>query len=175
MAAIGVVVGLCCCSSFSAAGGWFGGFIPGTEPHFKKEMNATEWKKIIDEMKVIIKKRKEDIGDLAEKAGPDLSGLSDEERTEYIDKSKKYTQELRDSDTCKKTRELFDGTRENNKFKDTLSAYPDDIITLGGSKRKQEVWESAIGLDDDFPKRELDGALEVCIATDEEFQKFIER
>lgn len=175
MAAIGVVVGLCCCSSFSAAGGWFGGFIPGTEPHFKKEMNTTEWKKIIDEMKVIIKKRKEDIGDLAEKAGPDLSGLSDEERTEYIDKSKKYTQELRDSDTCKKTRELFDGTRENNKFKDTLSAYPDDIITLGGSKRKQEVWESAIGLDDDFPKRELDGALEVCIATDEEFQKFIER
>lgn len=175
MAAIGVVVGLCCCSSFSAAGGWFGGFIPGTEPHFKKEMNTTEWKKIIDEMKVIIKKRNEDIGDLAEKAGPDLSGLSDEERTEYIDKSKKYTQELRDSDTCKKTRELFDGTRENNKFKDTLSAYPDDIITLGGSKRKQEVWESAIGLDDDFPKRELDGALEVCIATDEEFQKFIER
>ena len=175
MAAIAVVVGLCCCSSFSAAGGWFGGFIPGTEPHFKKEMNTTEWKKIIDEMKVIIKKRKEDIGDLAEKAGPDLSGLSDEERTEYIDKSKKYTQELRDSDTCKKTRELFDGTRENNKFKDTLSAYPDDIITLGGSKRKQEVWESAIGLDDDFPKRELDGALEVCIATDEEFQKFIER
>lgn len=175
MAAIGVVVGLCCCSSLSAAGGWFGGFIPGTEPHFKKEMNTTEWKKIIDEMKVIIKKRKEDIGDLAEKAGPDLSGLSDEERTEYIDKSKKYTQELRDSDTCKKTRELFDGTRENNKFKDTLSAYPDDIITLGGSKRKQEVWESAIGLDDDFPKRELDGALEVCIATDEEFQKFIER
>jgi len=175
MAAIGVVVGLCCCSSFSAAGGWFGGFIPGTEPHFKKEMNTTEWKKIIDEMKVIIKKRKEDIGDLAEKAGPDLSGLSDEERTEYIDKSKKYTQELRDSDTCKKTRELFDGTRENNKFKDTLSAYPDDIITLGGSKRKQEVWESAIGLDDDFPKRELDGALEVCIATDEEFKKFIER
>ena len=175
MAAIGVVVGLCCCSSFSAAGGWFGGFIPGTEPHFKKEMNTTEWKKIIDEMKVITKKRKEDVGDLAEKAGPDLSGLSDEERTEYIDKSKKYVQELRDSDTCKKTRELFDGTRENNKFKDTLSAYPDDIITLGGSKRKQEVWESAIGLDDDFPKRELDGALEVCIATDEEFQKFIER
>ena len=175
MAAIGVVVGLCCCSSFSAAGGWFGGFIPGTEPHFKKEMNATEWKKIIDELKVMTKKRKEDVGDLAEKAGPDLSGLSDEERTEYIDKSKKYVQELRDSDTCKKTRELFDGTRENNKFKDTLSAYPDDIITLGGSKRKQEVWESAIGLDDDFPKRELDGALEVCIATDEEFQKFIER
>lgn len=175
MAAIGVVVGLCCCSSFSAAGGWFGGFIPGTEPHFLKEMNATEWKKIIDDLKVRTEKRKEDVGDLAEKAGPDLSGLSDEERTEYIDKSKKFTQELRDSDTCKKTRELFDGTRENNKFKDTLSAYPDDIITLGGSKRKQEVWESAIGLDDDFPKRELDGALEVCIATDEEFKKFIER
>ena len=175
MAAIGVVLGLCCCSSFSAAGGWFGGFIPGTEPHFKKEMNATEWKEIIDELKVMTKKRKEDIGDLAEKAGPDLSGLSDEERTEYIDKSKKYMQELRDSETCKKVNELLDGTRESNKYKDTLSAYPDDIFTLNGSKRKHEVWEDAIGLDDDFPKRELDGTLEMCMATDEEFQKFIER
>lgn len=175
MAAIGVVLGLCCCSSFSAAGGWFGGFIPGTEPHFKKEMNATEWKKIIDELKVMTKKRKEDVGDLAEKAGPDLSGLSDEERTEYIDKSKKYMQELRDSDTCKKVKELI-GTYENNKYKDTLSAYPDDIITLSGSKRKHEVWESAVGLDDDdFPKREFDGAVEVCMATDEQFQEFIER
>ena len=115
------------------------------------------------------------MGDLAEKAGPDLSGLSDEERTEYIDKSKKYMQELRDSETCKKVNELIDGTRESNKFKDTLSAYPDDIFTLSGSKRKQEVWENAIGLDDDFPKRELDGTLEMCMATDEEFQKFIER
>ncbi len=174
MAAIGVVVGLCCCSSLSAAGGWFGGFIPGTEPHFKKEMNTTEWKKIIDELKVMTKKRKEETKDF-QKGGPDGADLSAEERQEMINVLKNHAQELRDSDTCKKTRELFDGIRENNKFKDTLSAYPDDIITLGGSKRKQEVWESAIGLDDDFPKRELDGALEVCIATDEEFQKFIEK
>ena len=170
MAAIGVVLGLCCCSSLSAAGGWFGGFIPGTEPHFKKEMNTTEWKKIIDEMKVMIKKRMEETKEFEK--GADLSA---EERQKMKDVLKKRMQELRDSDTCKKVNELVDGTRENNKFKNTLSAYPDDIITLGGSKRKQEVWESAIGLDDDFPKRELDGALEVCIATDEEFQKFIER
>jgi len=165
-----IVLGLCCCSSLSATGGWFGGFIPGTEPHFKKEMNTTEWKKIIDEMKVMIKKRKEETKEF-EKGGPDGADLSAEERQKMIDVLRKYMQELRDSDTCKKVNELFDG----NKFKNTLSAYPDDIITLGGSKRKQEVWESAIGLDDDFPKRELDGALEVCIATDEEFQKFIER
>jgi hypothetical protein len=171
MAAIAVVLGLCCCSSLSAAGGWFGGFIPGTEPHFKKEMNTTEWKEIVDELKVRTEKIREDVGDLAEKAGPDLSGLSDEERTEYIDKSKKYMQELRESETCEKVKELLDG----NKFKDTLSAYPDDIFTLSGSKRKHEVWEDAIGLDDDFPKRELDGTLEMCVATDEEFQKFIER
>ena len=31
-----IVLGLCCCSSFSVAGGWFGGFIPGTDPHFVK-------------------------------------------------------------------------------------------------------------------------------------------
>ena len=72
MAAIGVILGLCCCSSLSAAGGWFGGFIPGTEPHFKKEMNTTEWKKIIDEMKVMIKKEKGRCGGSGRKsrAGP---------------------------------------------------------------------------------------------------------
>ena len=59
MAAIAVVLGLCCCSSLSAAGGWFGGFIPGTEPNFLKEMKATEWKKLIVEMKVMNKKNKE--------------------------------------------------------------------------------------------------------------------
>ena len=77
-------------------------------------------------------------------------------------------------DRCKKVNELFDGTRENNNFKDTLSAYPDDVITLGGSKRKSEIWENAIGIDEEFPRRELEGALEVCIATDEEFQKIKE-
>ena len=174
MSAIGIVLGLCCCSSLSAAGGWFGGFIPGTEPHFKKEMNTTEWKKIIDEMKVMIKKRKKETKEF-EKGGPGGADLSAEERQKMMDVLKKYMQELRDSDTCKKVNELLDGTRESNKFKDTLSAYPDDIFTLSGSKRKHEVWESAVGLDDDFPKQELDGALEVCIATDDEFQKFIER
>lgn len=174
MSAIGIVLGLCCCSSLSAAGGWFGGFIPGTEPNFLKEMNATEWKKIIDDLKVMIKKRKEETKEF-EKGGPGGTDLSAEERQKMMDVLKKYMQELRDSDTCKKVNELLDGTRESNKFKDTLSAYPDDIFTLSGSKRKHEVWESAVGLDDDFPKQELDGALEVCMATDDEFQKFIER
>jgi hypothetical protein len=36
MAAIGVVLALCCCSSSASAGGFFGGFIPGTDPHFVK-------------------------------------------------------------------------------------------------------------------------------------------
>ena len=40
MAAIAAVVGLCCCSSLSAAGGWFGGFISGTKPHFFKTTEA---------------------------------------------------------------------------------------------------------------------------------------
>ena len=174
MAAIAVVLGLCCCSSFSAAGGWFGGFIPGTEPNFKKEMKATEWKEIVDEMKVMNKKNKEKTKEF-EKGGPGGADLSAEERQELMDVLKNHMQELRKSETCKKVNELIDGTRENNKFKNTLSAYPDDIITLGGSKRKHEVWESAIGLDDDFPKHEFDGALAVCIATDEEFQEFRER
>ena len=165
------IIALCFCSSLSAAGGWFGGLIPGTEPHFKNEMNATEWKKIVDDLKVMTEKRKEEMKELDEKAGPDLSGLSADERVEFIMMAKNHMQELRDSDTCKKVNELLDG----NKFKDTLTAYPNDIFTLSGSKRKREVWESAVGIDDDFPKREVDGALEICVATDEEFQKFIER
>ncbi len=173
MAAIGVVLGLCCCSSFSAAGGWFGGFIPGTEPNFLKAMNATEWKEIVDYLKVMTKKRNEETKDL-KTVGPGGTDLSPAERQEMMNVMKNHMQELRESDTCKKVNELI-GTRENNKYKDTLTAYPDDIFTLSGSKRKHEVWESAVGLDDDFPKREFDGAVEVCMATDEQFQKFIER
>lgn len=174
MAAIAVVLGLCCCSSFSAAGGWFGGFIPGTEPHFKKEMNATEWKKVIDDLKVMTEKRKEEMKDLKE-GGPGGTDLSTEERQEMKNVVTNFMQELRESETCKNVNKLLDGTRESNKFKDTMSSYPDDIFTLSGSKRKHDVWENAIGLDDDFPKRELDNALDVCIATDEEFQEFKER
>ena len=174
MAAIGIVVGLCCCSSLSAAGGWFGGLIPGTEPHFKKEMNATEWKKVIDDLKVMTEKRKEEMKDLKE-GGPGGTDLSTEERQEMKNVVTNFMQELRESETCKNVNKLLDGTRESNKFKDTMSSYPDDIFTLSGSKRKHDVWESAVGLDDDFPKRELDSALDVCIATEEEFEKFKER
>lgn len=175
MAAIGVVVALCCCSSSSAAGGWFGGFIPGTEPNFLKEMNATEWKKIIDELKVMTKKRKEETKEF-EKGGPGGADLSAEERQEMMNVLKNHMQELRESDTCKKVKELID-TRENNKYKKTMSDYPDDIITLSGSKRKQDVFESAVGLDDDdvFSRREFESATEICMATDEQFQEFIER
>ena len=165
------IIALCFCSSLSAAGGWFGGFIPGTEPHFLKEMNATEWKNIANDLKVMNEERKEEMKELDEKAGPDLSGLSADERVEFMMMAKNHTQKLRESETCEKAKELLDG----NKFKDTLTAYPNDIFTLSGSKRKREVWESAVGIDDDFPKRELDGALEVCIATDEAFEEIMER
>lgn len=173
MAAIGVVLGLCCCSSFSVAGGWFGGFIPGTEPEFLKAMDATKWKEIIDELKVMTEKRNEETKEF-EKGGPGGTDLSAEERQEMMNVMKNHMQELRDSDTCKKIKEFID-TRENNKYKKTLSDYPDDIITLSGSKRKQDVFESAIGIDDDFTKQEFDSAVEVCVATDEQFQEFIER
>jgi hypothetical protein len=173
MAAIGVVLGLCCCSSFSAAGGWFGGFIPGTEPNFLKAMNATEWKEIVDDLKVMTKKRNEETKDF-KKGGPGGTDLSPAERQEMMNVMKNHMQELRESDTCKKVNELID-TRENNKYKKTMSDYPDDIITLSGSKRKQDVFESTVGIDDDFPKQEFDSAVEVCMATDEQFQEFIER
>jgi hypothetical protein len=165
------IIGLCVCSSLSAVGGWFGGFIPGTEPHFLKEMNTAEWKKVVDDLKVRVEKRNEDMGEMTEKAGPDLSGLPAEERVEFMMMAKNHVQELRESETCEKAKELLDG----NKYKDTLSAYPDDIFTFSGSKRKVDVLESAIGLDDDFPKREFDGALEVCAATDEAFEEVLNR
>ena len=47
MAAIAAVVGLCCCSSLSAAGGWSGGFISGTKPHFIKTVKISELADIV--------------------------------------------------------------------------------------------------------------------------------
>ena len=50
----GIAVGLlalCCCSSSAGAGGFFGGLIPGTEPHFLKVTKAREMKEIVAELK----------------------------------------------------------------------------------------------------------------------------
>ena len=176
MAAIAIgLLALCCLSSSASAGGFFGGLIPGTEPHFLKKMNATEWKKVIDDLKVMTEKRNEGTKDFKE-GGPGGTDLSTEERQEMKNVMINFMQELRESETCKNVNKLLDGTRESNKFKDTMSSYPDDIFTLSGSKRKHDVWENAIGLDGvDFPKREFDGAMDVCTVTEEEFEKLKER
>ena len=181
MAAIAVgLLALCCCSSSASAGGFFGGFVSGTEPHFLKTMKASEFKELIDELKAM-KKTHEAEREKFPNPGPDMSGLSAEERVEYIEIMKKNLVQLRESDSCKKMKELI-GSREDNKFKSTLNDYPDDIFTLSGTKRKHEVWENAIGLDEGgtdesgkFTKRDFDHTAEMCMATDEEFEKFIER
>ena len=47
MALVGVLA-LCCLSSSASAGGFFGGLIPGTEPHFLKVTQADKMKEIVD-------------------------------------------------------------------------------------------------------------------------------
>jgi len=110
-----------------------------------------------------------------------MSGLNEEERVEYIKIVKDNLVELRESDSCKKMKELM-GSREDSEFKSTLDDYPGDIFTLSGTKRKHEVWENAIGLDEGgidelgkFTARDFEGAVQMCMVTEEEFEKFIER
>jgi len=181
MAAIAVgLLALCCCSSSASAGGFFGGLIPGTKPHFLKTIKASEFKELIDELKAM-KKNREMLHEKFPNPGPDMSGLNDEERVEYIKIVKDNLVELRESDSCKKMKELM-GSREDSEFNSTLNDYPDDIFTLSGTKRKHEVWENAIGLDKGgtdelgkFTARDFEGAVQMCMSTEEEFEKFIER
>ena len=145
-----IVLVLCCLSSSAGVvGGFFGGFIPGTEPHLLKTLNAPKFKKIVEGLKIY----KADQDEYEKKFADD-----DDERLRVLKNSK---DKLRVSDTCDRAREII-GSEENNKFKPIYRDYPDDIFTLDGTKRKDDVWEKAIGIDDEFTPMTLDGGVRLC-------------
>ena len=64
-----VVLAICCLSSSIGAGGFFGGMIPGTEPHFLKVTKAKEMKDIVKDLKKLINDYETQIQTLKNKVG----------------------------------------------------------------------------------------------------------
>lgn len=167
-----IVVGLlalCCCSSSAAAGGFFGGLIPGTEPHFLKVTKAKELKEIVAELKKFTNDHESQIESRFPNADPDMSNLSAEDRAEYIAMAKEKLSSLRNGEICVKVK---DNTDENGKFMGhaELKEYSDTVFTLNGTKGKNKLFREYV---DGFD--EVGDMVGICTATDEEFDKLVNR
>ena len=164
-----VVLALCCLSSSAGVGGFFGGLISGTEPHFMKVTKAKEMKDIVKDLKKFINDYETQIQTKFPNAGPDLSGLSTEDRAEYITMTKENMSNLRNGEICVKVR---DNTDENGKLmgQTELNEYSDKVFTLNGTKGKNKLFREYV---DGFD--EVGDMVSVCIATDEEFDELINR
>jgi hypothetical protein len=168
----GIAVGLlalCCCSSSAGAGGFFGGLIPGTEPHFLKVTKAREMKEIVAELKNFTNDHETQIKTRFPNADPDMSNLSAEDRAEYMTMAKEKLSSLRNGEICVKVK---DNTDENGKFlgQTELKEYGDNVFTLNGTKGKNKLFrEYVVGFD------EVDDMVGVCIATDKEFNELVNR
>ena len=167
-----VVLAICCLSSSIGAGGFFGGMIPGTEPHFLKVTKAKEMKDIVKDLKKLINDYETQIQTEFPNAGPDLSGLNTEERTVYSTMAKENMTSLRDGEICVKVK---DNTDKNGKFvgKVELNEYTNNVFTLNGNVSKNKLFGDYIGLDDNISKSKVDEMMSVCLATDEEFDELI--
>jgi len=132
MAAIIVVVGLCCCSSLSVVGGWFGGLIPGTEPHYLKTIEASEFKNNLESLEEMWNNYKNTFlnDDLENK--PDVSVKDMEMAVSDFN-----------YDSCENYLQSLSNTNKN------MSAYASSpqqkIITLSGSKRGADVLYTYLG------------------------------
>lgn len=163
---VGILV-LCCLSSSAGAGGFFGGLIPGTEPHFLKVTKAKEMKEIVVELKKFKNDQETQIESRFPNADPDMSNLSAEDTAEYITMMKEKLSSLRNGEICVKVK---DNTDENGKFlgQTELKEYGDTVFTLNGTKGKNKLFREYV---DGFD--EVDDMVGVCIATDEEFDELI--
>jgi hypothetical protein len=157
----------CCSSSISGIGGFLGGFIPGTEPHFLKVTKAKEMKEIVAELKNFTNDHEAEIESRFPNADPDMFNLSAEDRAEYITMMKEKLSSLRNGEICVKVR---DNTDENGKFlgQAELNEYSDKVFTLNGTKGKNKLFREYV---DGFD--EVGDMVSVCIATDEEFDEHI--
>ena len=162
----------CCSSSISGIGGFFGGFIPGTEPHFLKVTKAKEMKEIVAELKNFTNDHETQIKTRFPNADPDMSNLSAEDRAEYITMAKEKLSSLRNGEICVKVK---DATDEDGNFigKKVLKEYADTVYTLNGTKSKDGVFNEYVGVDDQISKSELDEYMRICTASDEEFQSML--
>jgi hypothetical protein len=159
----------CCSSSVGGIGGFLGGFIPGTEPHFLKVTKAKEMKEIVAELKKFTNDHETQIKTRFPNADPGMSNLSIEDRAEYITMTKENMSNLRNGEICVKVR---DNTDENGKLmgQTELNEYSDKVFTLNGTKGKNKLFREYV---DGFD--EVGDMVDVCIATDEEFDELINR
>jgi hypothetical protein len=175
----GIAIGLlalCCCSSSASAGGFFGGFIPGTEPHFLKATQADKMKEIVEGFVKYNKEGKEKLEKFPD-PGPDLSGLNNEERVEYMEIARDHTQELRDGEFCKIVKE---NTTDEGNFngKSALTNYSSSVFTLNGSKNKKVLFEQYVGIGpgpNQISNSKLPETIGMCTMPDEAFEELMER
>ena len=152
-----ILLGLSCCSSLSAAGGWFGGFIPGTEPHFLKAVEAPLMKKLVKEIEKLTKLR-EGMGNFGP-GGP----TNDEDKKKLSD----FFERVRNSDTCKTMRE--------KDFKSKVDGYKSSkILRLPAfeSIQKEQLLKSYLHGDDadaTNKKKEFDEFGHMCVMSDDEW------
>ena len=175
MALVGVLA-LCCLSSSASAGGFFGGLIPGTEPHFLKVTQADKMKEIVEGFVKYNKEGKEKLEKFPD-PGPDLSGLNDEERVEYMEIARDHTQELRDGEVCKVVKE---NTNTEGKFngKSALTKYSSSVFTLNGSKNKNDLFNQYVGIGpgpDQISSGKIPETIGLCTMPDEAFEELMER
>lgn len=163
MAAIGVVVGLCCCSSFSAAGGWFGGFIPGTEPHFLKTVEAPLMKEVVEKIEELTKE-KDDMGNFGP-GGP----TNDEDKKKLLD----FFEKVKNSDVCR--------TMKEKDFKSKVDGYEwTDILRLPAFEyiQKQQLLKSYLhgdGADATDKKKNVDEFGGMCMMTDDQWDSILSK
>tara|TARA_R110000851_G_scaffold133834_1_gene268839 strand:- start:2051 stop:2584 length:534 start_codon:yes stop_codon:yes gene_type:complete len=173
MALIGVVA-LCCVSSSASIGGFFGGLIPGTEPHFLKVTQADKMKEFVEGFVKSTKEGKEKLEKFPE-PGPDMSGLNAEERIEYLEIARKHMQDFHDGELCKVVKE---NTNTEGKFngKSALTKYSTNVFTLNGSKNKNVIFEQYVGIGpgpDQISNGKLPETIGMCVASDEDFEKYM--
>ena len=174
MALVGVLT-LCCLSSSASAGGFFGGLIPGTEPHFLKVTQADKMKEIVEGFVKSTKEGKEKLEKFPD-PGPDMSGLNEEERVEYMEIARDHTQELRDGEVCKVVKE---NTNTEGKFngKSALSKYSSSVFTLNGSKNKNDLFNQYVGIGpgpDQISSGKIPETIGLCTMPDEAFEELME-
>jgi hypothetical protein len=173
MALIGVVA-LCCVSSSASIGGFFGGLIPGTGPHFLKVTQADKMKEFVEGFVKSTKEGKEKLEKFPE-PGPDMSGLNAEERIEYMEIARKHMQDFHDGELCKVVKE---NTNTEGKFngKSALTKYSTNVFTLNGSKNKNVIFEQYVGIGpgpDQISNGKLPETIGMCVASDEDFEKYM--
>ena len=163
MAAIGVVLGLCCCSSLASVGSYMGGLVSGTEPHFLKNVEAPLMKKLVEEIEKLTKE-KDDMGNF----GPGGPG-NEEDKKKLLD----FFEKVKNSDVCR--------TMKEKDFKSNVDGYEwTDILRLPAFEyiQKEQLLKSYLhgeGADATDKKKNFDEFGGMCMMTDDQWDSILSR